>query len=292
MFDTEFPINVNGDELEPNMLELPPEKEGFTDITLCIIICFMIAEVQLAPQPLNPVPSLKDREDRIKAVGEILHERYLNHFNLETPIHWVTATIARLCLSKAWVSLHSQLSPADLDEAQSEQKVSVFRTAVELVEFTYFLQTNHVTTQLARFCRGYKQKEVIAFILSELSVRPPGPETDRAWEAVTKTTSLWRQRPSSTGGVPEKPLIELIQRADLLREAKLGSHPPIQMDISAGDPLGRENVNPDPPLEPWNGNLIPGQISLNSEFSGSYRKPSALAWLQGIWPYQCINGLL
>ncbi|KGO39808.1 hypothetical protein PEX1_101140 [Penicillium expansum] len=127
------------------MLELPPEKKGFTDVTLCIITCFMIKEMHLSPQPLNPVTSSEDREDPIKSLGKTPHEQYLNHFNLGIPIHWVSATIIRLQLSKSWVSVHSQLSSSDLGEPQSQYKDSVFRTAIELIEFAYFLQTNNLS---------------------------------------------------------------------------------------------------------------------------------------------------
>lgn len=284
-FDTRFPVNVDGVELEPHMLQLPPEKQGFTDITLCLMACFMINEVELSAQPLNPVASLQSRENCIKSVGATLHERYLNHFNLRIPIHWVYATIARLHLSKAWVSVHRQLSSSDLHEPQSEDKGSVFRTAVEVVEFAYFLQTNVVTTQWGWLCGSYKQKEVIAYILDELSTRPNGPETDRAWEILTKTTSLWMQGLLGAGGVPEKPLLELIQRVNMLQEARLKTQHGTQMAGLVEEPLVREKVNP----ESWNQVAMPQQISSKVDVSGSYSNPSTLEWLQRIWPYQNIN---
>lgn len=251
-FDAQFPVNVDRDELEPLMLELPPERNGFTDIALCITTSFMIKEVHLSPQLLDPVTSLEDREDHIKSVGKTLHERYLNHFNLGIPAHWVLATITRLHLSKSWVTLHSQFSSSNSGEQKSQYVDSVFLTAIELVEFAYFLQTNDVTAQWSWLCRSYKQKDTISYILDELSYRLPSPETYRAWEVVTKTTSLWRQCPLGTAAEPETPLLELIQRADLLREEK----------------LEREMC-----------------------VSGSCTNPSTLAWLQGIWPYQDIEDI-
>ncbi|KAL4783413.1 fungal-specific transcription factor domain-containing protein [Aspergillus varians] len=263
-FDAQFPVNVNGDELDPLMLELPPEDTGFTDITLCITTSFMIMEVYLLHQPLDPIPSLDARQDQIKSVGRTLHNQYLNHFDLGVPIHWVSATITRLHLLKLWVSVHSQLcSSSDSGQPQLQYKDSVFRTAVELAEFAHFLQTNDVTAQWGWLCRSYKQKEAISYVLDELSSRAPSPEMDRAWEVVTKTTSLWRQGRPGTGGEPEAPLLELIRRADLLREGKLGRLPAVQM---AGDAsIGEDAV------------------------SGSYTNPSTIAWLQGIWPYEQIN---
>ncbi|KAJ5655486.1 hypothetical protein N7507_007436 [Penicillium longicatenatum] len=284
-FDTQFPTNVNGDELEPPMLELPPEKRGFTDITLCIITCFMIKGVCLSPQPLNSAAPLKDRENRIKSLGKSLHEQYLNHFNLDIPIHWVTATIARLQLSKLWVSVHSQLAFSDPREPRSQYKDLVFRTAVELVEFAYFLQTNDFTTQWSWLCRSYKHKEVISYILDELSSRQPYPGTDRAWEVVTRTTSLWRQHPPGTERILEKPLLELIQRFDLLREGNQERQSAFQLGRLPGHPLFGEKVS----SKPWNESLMLDRANSDLDVSKSYRYSPAIAWLQGIWPYHDIN---
>ncbi|KAJ5668184.1 uncharacterized protein N7477_006754 [Penicillium maclennaniae] len=213
-FAAVYPVNVDGVDLEPHMIELPPEKQGFTDITLCLVTCFMINEVELSTHPLSTVASMQSREDCIKSVGATLHERYLNHFDLRIPFHWVFATIARLHLSKAWVSVHKQLSSSDPREPEPEYRGSA----------------------LGWLCRSHKQKEAIVHILDELSTRPNGPETDRAWEIVTKTTSLWMQGPGAVGGVPEKPLLELIQRADMLREETLKGQNGLEMANLVGVP--------------------------------------------------------
>jgi hypothetical protein len=101
---------------------------------------------------------------------------------------------------------------------------------------------------------------------------------------VTKTTSLWKHGAQGTGGEPEPPLLELIQRADLLREGK-SEIPTCRL---AGDPCAGEKMS----LMSWNEGLMPEQItSTKMDVSGSYRNPSTLAWLQGIWPYQDISEL-
>ncbi|KAJ5348522.1 uncharacterized protein N7506_001775 [Penicillium brevicompactum] len=65
-FDTQFPINVDGVDLTPLMRELPPGKRDLTDITLCIINCFMIDEFLSSTRPLGTVESLEDRRSRIR----------------------------------------------------------------------------------------------------------------------------------------------------------------------------------------------------------------------------------
>ncbi|CAI7570837.1 unnamed protein product [Penicillium palitans] len=228
-FDTQFPVNVDGDELEPLMLELPPERYGFTDIALCITTSFMIKAVHLSPQLLDAVTSLKDREDRIKFVGKTLHEQYLNRFNLGISVHWTRVNSNR----NIWTRCFSL--PLSLSNSHIFYKPMMLpHNGAGSVGVTN------------------KQKDTISYILDELSYRLPSPETDRAWEVVTKTTSLWRQCPLGTAAEPEMPLLELIQRADLLREGKLER----EMGVS-----------------------------------GSYTNPSTIAWLQGIWPYQDIKDI-
>jgi hypothetical protein len=70
---------------------------------------------------------------------------------------------------------------------------------------------------------------------------------------VTKTTFLWKHGAQGTGGELEPPLLELIQRADLLREGKAA----IQTCRLAGDPCSGEKMT----LKSWNEGLMPEQIT-------------------------------
>lgn len=45
MFDTRLPSNVDCDVLYPSLTEMPLEKVGCTDITLCIVQCEIIASL-------------------------------------------------------------------------------------------------------------------------------------------------------------------------------------------------------------------------------------------------------
>ena len=58
-------------------------------------------------------------------------------------------------------------------------------------------------------------------------------------------------RREDANGVPDTPLAELIQRADMLREARIKSQTAVQMDcFPAGCCIG-EGVNPDPRSVEW-----------------------------------------
>lgn len=162
------------------------------------------------------------RENLITALGKSLHEQYIDHFNLDIPIYWVIATIVRLQLSKAWLATHFQSEESDVETFRHDDRI--FETAVELVQFSYLLHTNEGTSQWSWLCKSYKEWHVVAFILSELCLRPLSPETDHAWDVVTKMYGLWQQDMPQTDAILQKPLDRLMARTASSRAGRQGQH--------------------------------------------------------------------
>ncbi|KAJ5957881.1 hypothetical protein N7501_012160 [Penicillium viridicatum] len=199
MFDTQFPSNVDDDDISLYMKDQPLPKTGFTNTTICIMNCSGRVRVDTRICPHTP---------------------YIDHFNLEIPIHWVIATIVRLQLSKAWLATHFQSEESDVQTFRHDDRI--FETAVELVQFSYLLHTNEGTSQWSWLCKSYKEWHVIAFILSELCLRPLSPETDHAWDVVTKMYGLWQQDMPQSDAMLQKPLDRLMARTASSRAGRQG----------------------------------------------------------------------
>lgn len=287
MFDTRFPTNVDEEELAPDMADFPPDRKGFADITLCLITSSMLRETHWSKDLSGEVStSIAARERKIKALGERLNELYLDHFALSIPIHWVFATIARLQLSKAWIAMQVQTPRADSDATQSVQRDFAFKTSVEVIEFSYYLQNNELTAQWSWLCRSYKQRGVVSFIISELCVRPPGPETERAWDIVDKMTSQWKRDSDGTDDKLGRPLSELLHRIDRLRAARREGqsisrqslrstdHPSLgtRGGFDAASHLGHHEDNA------WE------RAPTDNGSSGSLNEDTLYGWLHGVWP--------
>lgn len=222
MFNTKTPSNIDIDSLAPDMLILPPPQTGFSDITLCNIQCEMMINLYWASINLNPEAaqsSLPERENTLCSLATRIEEQYLREFDLEIPIQWLTAVIARLSLSKARiVNLLGNLSSGELSVTTNDE---IFDMAVEIIKFANLIEKNEPTAQWAWLCRSYKQKHAVAFILSELCVRPISPETNQAWEIATELYNQWRQEDDKAETMPQSRLSRLMQRATLSREHKL-----------------------------------------------------------------------
>lgn len=240
MFNTKYPSNVNGEDLYPDMLAVPLAKEMFTDITHCIMSSKVLNEIYWSQKPPNESlrTSSLDQADAVTSVGKSLHDEYLSYYDLDVPLQWISATIIRLQLSRAW--LLSQIPSEPLPGSNEPQNDTAFETAVESINFSYLLQTNVVTAQWSWLCKSYKQWQIMAYLLAELSNRPLSAETDHAWDVVTKMLLQWQQNAQHHTAF-EKPFTELVERAAAVRAAKLAVQPIPQDEPaqdSGDDPFG------------------------------------------------------
>ncbi|KAJ6032127.1 C6 transcription factor [Penicillium herquei] len=224
MFDTKIPSNIDIDDLSPEMIMPPHPRPGFTDITLCIIQCEMMINLYWAGVSLNlettPSPAL-EQEKLLSSLATRIEEQYLKGFDLNIPVQWLTAVIARLSLSKARVvSLLNNQKTNTVPVATNDE---LFHIAVEIVKFANLIQKNEATAQWSWLCKTYKQRHAVAFILSELCVRPISPETNQAWDIASEMYNQWQQEGLATGDKTQTDLQPLMERATVSRKRKLES---------------------------------------------------------------------
>lgn len=180
---------------------------------------------------------MPEKDKMLSNLANRLEEQYLRKFDLDIPIQWMTAVIARLMLSKAWLVHRLNLSAPDQDPLVT-QNDEIFNMALEILKFATLLQNNEITTQWVWLSKSYKQQHVVAFILSELCVRPITPETEHAWELVTKIYNEWLHEGLQTSSMLQKPLSHLMERAALSRKRKLAEPEPSEGRRVVERPMG------------------------------------------------------
>lgn len=233
MFDTQIPVNIDSDELTVDMDELPsPPRLGFTDITLCIIHCEMMTNLYWVGTSFSSPQqgiNINDRADLLSTVADRLEKQYLDRFNLNIPIQWITAVITRLTLAKACLVIRLQASRDNTNT--DKDKDEIFYMAVETLKFASLLQNNEPTAQWAWFCNTYKHQHVLAFALSELCVRPASPEIVHAWEVVTEFYNMSLNGPHQVNSMLQGPLSRLMERSSSVRNGSGGAEPAMRVDV-------------------------------------------------------------
>ncbi|KAI2669779.1 transcriptional regulator family: Fungal Specific TF [Penicillium roqueforti] len=241
-YNTLLPLNINDDDLLPDMIETLEERTGFTDMTLTLVRCEILISNRKLLQISDPVAStqpaiLKSRLSAINECRQALDERYIRHCDLNVPIHWVTATIARVALARLWLVSHFSLLTADGFQADlwpEKCDVLIF-TAIEVLEFIYLLETHENTTKWSWLFEGYVQWQAFAFVLSELCIRPISPLSDRAWLAVNRAYDRWNGPTGNSPGLMMRSLERLRARAAAARAREIAQSQmaaPIQQGLN------------------------------------------------------------
>lgn len=244
-FDTRFPLNLEDDDLQPDMKETPVEREGRTEMTFDLIrytVSTTVRRLSYAPPGHGPCSvknaslTLEDKEQLIEVLHKHLENKYLKYCDTKRPLDWVSATVSRLILAKMWLIVHH---PALRDNGGAglpqETKNRLFLTSVEVIEFSHLLETERLTQKWGWLFRTYVQWHAVAFVLSQLCIRTSGPDVERAWAAVESVFEDWGGTVStSKRGMLWKPLRKLMARARSVRVRELNKQSKFPLDGSLG----------------------------------------------------------
>jgi hypothetical protein len=237
-FDTKMPLNVNDTDLHPDMTEFPEERQGFTDMTFCLLrfeIAHIFRRIVYVPPGPNKCTeyfsglTIEQKEKWITDAHQAMENKYLKNCDMTIPICWVTATISRLIMSKMWLVVYHPHQRKDGGATlPQETKDKLFITSLENVEYSILLETEARTMKWGWLFRTYVQWHAIAFLLSELCVRTKGEAVERAWRALEATAGRWWFPLSDTSplrkgqqGTLWKPLRKLLTKARAAREREL-----------------------------------------------------------------------
>lgn len=244
-FDTRFPLNVEDEDIDPDMKETPVEREGRTEMTFDLIrytVSTTVRRLSYAPPGQGPCSvknaslTMEDKERLIEELHQYLESKYLKYCDKERPLDWVSATVSRLILAKMWLIVHHPSlrdnGGAGLPQATKDR---LFRTSVEVIEFSHLLETERLTQKWGWLFRTYVQWHAVAFVLSQLCIRAPGPDVDKAWTAVDSVFEDWGGVVSaSKRGMLWKPLRKLMARARSVRAQQLAKQSKFPLDGSLG----------------------------------------------------------
>ncbi|RMZ91094.1 hypothetical protein DV736_g1673, partial [Chaetothyriales sp. CBS 134916] len=277
-YDTRLPLNVNDEDIYPEMKAVPKEREGTTEMTFCLIR-FELIVFNRRLNFSNPgggggEQTLEEKEKMIDACHRRIEDKYLRHCDMSNPIFWVSATVARLILAKLWLMVYHPRSISTTAQGRvlpSETRDRLFITAVEVIEFAYLLQTNENTAKWGWLFRTYMQWQSVAFVLAEICQRPPGPDVERAWHAVECVYDpRFSDNPRTVKGMLWKPIRHLMIKARAIhgQQSQRASSTPSHTDTSDG-PLVPE---PDPWLAsfPHSTMLSASADALDIDLSGAF----------------------
>ncbi|KAG8668942.1 hypothetical protein FPOAC2_08247 [Fusarium poae] len=193
-YDTQLPSNINDTDIDPSFTEIPTPRHGRTDSSICLTryettaltrgLFAAVARMQPV-DPKNVEKSLEEREHMLVEVYERMEDKFLKHtIREDDPVFWVASLISRIMMAKVGLLIYQPvLFPGTGPEASQEVRSRLWQSCIEIVEYTHILNVDPSCKQWRWLFLTYRQWHAIAYMLLELSKRPWGINSERAWEA-------------------------------------------------------------------------------------------------------------
>ncbi|OAA65311.1 Transcription factor [Niveomyces insectorum RCEF 264] len=209
-----LPLNVNDDQIYPDMTRFPTESRGWTEMSFFLIqteCCRLLYPVldRQQQESGDALPDIQDKREKIKNPVQYMVERYgvTSGSESKTPVdlpriamqHVTTAgkKMEFVLQLREEICMRKEKGPQD-DEATPEVLRPSFKLACDSLESSHVLLKEGLASQFMWFFSMYTQWYALAYVLRCLcsNSSPRGAEADRAWALVER---LFPRGPSLQG---------------------------------------------------------------------------------------------
>jgi Fungal specific transcription factor domain len=196
IFDTQEPTNLNDADIEPNMSDEPVAREGYTDMSPCLLHCELWrlgCRVESSMSALHTgknaaSQTLKQRLELLEQSRDKSRKNFLKYLVPDKPIHSFIESVACLALTRyELVIRHVDIFRETTNGSNDSQGQKSFLTAIACLEHMQELEIRPSTQQWGWIFHGCVPWHAIGVILVQLCMRPWGPTCERAWTTVQKT---------------------------------------------------------------------------------------------------------
>lgn len=190
-FDTKEPTNLNDDDIDPLMTQMPVPREGLTDVSFTLLNCVLRRQ----SQRILSVMSLfaKNSDGLLETQAEVLkclknsrkeiHSGILQSPDPKKPVHHFIGFVAELSLQHYTIvvkhmNIFGHLAPTSNEPPRQQSFVASMACLENKYAWKVHPSTRQWTWVLQIF---FIQWHAIGIILVHLRTQPWGPTCERAW---------------------------------------------------------------------------------------------------------------
>ncbi|KAI1088431.1 putative C6 transcription factor [Rostrohypoxylon terebratum] len=194
--DAKPPLNVEDDDLYPDMEEPPLEREGITSITLCVMRCDIIDTLRkfpaLCPGDVrwevlsNPSIPFSQKESIINEIEDKWERRFMRYCDPSNSLHSYVSISIRSSICRLRVFAHNprQFANSPTKASDRERRI-VYENATKLLEYVILVQkgSHGLDKYTWQFGSSFLWNTML-YVLLEMRHRKTGPEVDRSWQLI------------------------------------------------------------------------------------------------------------
>jgi hypothetical protein len=231
-FNTRKPSHVNDEDLSPEDLEKPKERESFTDMTfssICHEVSEAVIQLNFVP-PREPEFTQHDtasgwdrRKDFVISTQHRIQDKYLRHCDFAIPFQYAAKSIADIIMATMWLILYRPLQKrTEYSSPFQPTNPNILHLSVQVMEKAYHLNTYLPADNIRWLSSNYSLWHPLAVTLAELCVQIEGPVVERAWAVVDAMFVRIEQTVAdSNTGMLWSPIRKLARRARSARQRRL-----------------------------------------------------------------------
>lgn len=192
--DTRLPVNVDDNELFPDMQELPVGRAKWTDISFSLTMIEISRALSHASSP-SSVSSGSPSDQMLIDLTTRLEAVYLRYCDPNIPIQNATLLCANLMVAKLkFLVSHPWLNLRGGEQGVAQANGDTLAAACHILEINLQLQTEDLLRGFRWYFETYTQNHILTYLLWHLRVKPMGPGVDRAWSAIDETFKVAEHR--------------------------------------------------------------------------------------------------
>ena len=239
--DTRLPVNVDDNELFPDMQELPVGRAKWAEISFSLTMM----EISRAISQLyrtsdasssSSISSGSPSNQKLTDLTTRLESVYLQHCDSNIPIQNATLLCANLMVAKLkFLVSHPWLNRRGVEQGVAQANDDTLAAACHILEINLQLQREDLLRGFRWHFETYTQNHILTYLLWHLRVKPVCSGVDRAWTAIEESFKVADHRNiSREPGSRWKVLQLLKEKAMHIRQSyNTGSH---TMDSGYGEP--------------------------------------------------------
>jgi hypothetical protein len=202
--DTKMPLNVEDEDLSPDMVNPPPERTGITSIVLCLIRCDVTDFLRKVTPELSYdarwenlsglTITLAEKDNMINQVEDMLETKYLRYYDPSNPLHYFSSILARTSICKMKLFAHNprQFVNCGVKIPQTSRDI-IFANGTKLMEYAGLMHSNHSLRKFTWQTGTSYLWYTLLYVLIEIRHRQIGPEVDHAWQLICAVLSNYPQ---------------------------------------------------------------------------------------------------
>ncbi len=201
--DVGLPWNVEDEDLQPSMTEVPKDRKAITSITMCLVRCDLAKSLQRLSGTVKSVASWgdigsnsnvasADKDTLIDEIEDKFETKYLRYCDPSRPLDILVTCMIRAAICNTRLFAHNprrfadaggQVTPAERDMA--------FRNASKLLEYASMVGENQALRKFEWRLNSTYLWDKILFVLIEARRKTVSSDLDRVWDLIGRVFSQY-----------------------------------------------------------------------------------------------------